>query len=98
LFKGVKCEDGKFTVDKSGKFTVSYRYMDFRDNLITAFNRYCEITGLQPATVSTKVTNDGKFYESILNGAGCTMKRYEHIMEWFKVNTPKTKSTKKRSN
>jgi hypothetical protein len=65
--------------------------MDHRLNLISAFDRYCEITGLSPATVSTKAANDGKFYDSIKGGADCTTKRYQKIIAWFKANTPKEK-------
>lgn len=62
--------------------------MDFRDILIAEFTRHCEATGLAPSTVSTKAANDGKFYDSLVDGAGFTMQRYEKVMQWFKDHTP----------
>jgi len=69
--------------------------MNSKDTLISAFDRYCELTGLAPATVSTKVANDGKFYDSVKAGSGFTMKRYEKIMRWFQENTPKQPKKRK---
>lgn len=68
-------------------------HMDYRSNIIEAKNRYCEITGLAPATVATKVANDGKFFDRIEAGKGFTMATYEKVMEWFKENTPKKKAS-----
>lgn len=72
--------------------------MDLRDNLITAFKTYCERTGLAPATASTKAANDGKFYDSLLTGAGFTERRYYKVMDWLKQNTPTNKTKKPRTN
>lgn len=62
--------------------------MDSTTKLISAFQEYGRRTGLRPATVSTRVANDGKFYDGLLEGKGITMKRYEKIMRWFEENMP----------
>ena len=62
--------------------------MDYRQTLINAFDSYCEKSGLAPATVSTRVVNDGKFYDGLTKGKGVTMKRFERAMQWFRENKP----------
>lgn len=62
--------------------------MDYRENIIQAKNRYCEITGLAAATVATKVMNDGKFFDRVEEGKGFTMDTYEKVMRWFQDNMP----------
>lgn len=65
--------------------------MDFRSELLNAVSNYCQVTGKSPATVATQVMNDGKFFDRIESGGGCTMHTYEKVMKWFKDNAPKPK-------
>lgn len=65
--------------------------MDHRQIVISAFDRHCEITGLAPATVSTQVVADGKFYDRVKRGGGFTTKTFERVMQWFKEHTPTEK-------
>lgn len=69
--------------------------MNTKQEIIDAFDRYCELTGLSKATVSTKVMNDGKFYDRITGDSGCTMATYEKAMNWFKEHTPKKKKDRR---
>lgn len=62
--------------------------MDYRTELLTIASKYCELTGKSRSTIATKVMNDGKFFDRIENGAGCTMDTYEKVMRWFVFNMP----------
>lgn len=69
--------------------------MDYREELLNACKRYCEATGKAQATVATLVMNDGKFFDRMLAGKGCTVDTYKKVMQWFKENTPRTRKAKK---
>ncbi|MDF3420188.1 hypothetical protein HKX23_17705 [Sulfitobacter sp. KE29] len=45
-------------------------------------------SGLSLATVSTYAANDGKFFRRLDEGAGCTLKTAERVVEWFAANWP----------
>ncbi|MBM2357695.1 hypothetical protein JQX14_24450 [Sulfitobacter pseudonitzschiae] len=49
---------------------------------------YAAHRGLTLATVSTYAANDGKFFRSLDEGAGCTLKRAEHLVRWFSDHWP----------
>jgi len=75
-------------VDGAGKIPHFYRAMDFRRNLLDAAADFCKVTGQSLATVATKVANDGKFFDRIEAGGGCTMRTYERFMAYFEENRP----------
>ena len=49
---------------------------------------YATHSGLTLATVSTYAANDGKFFRRLEEGAGCTLKTAERVVEWFSDNWP----------
>ncbi|MDX2074683.1 MAG: hypothetical protein SFX19_10040 [Alphaproteobacteria bacterium] len=62
--------------------------MNYRENLLIAAKNYCAATGKSLATVSTFVMNDGKFFDRIESGGGCTMDTYQKVMDWLETHTP----------
>ena len=62
--------------------------MDYRANLLTVAKAYGHATNRSLARVSTLVRNDGKFFDRIEKGAGCTMATYGLCMRWFSKNWP----------
>lgn len=42
--------------------------------------------GLSLSTVSTYAANDGKFFNSLATGSGCTIKRAAALLAWFDQN------------
>lgn len=73
-------------------------HMDYRLDILSAAKRYCEVTGLAAPTVATKVMNDGKFFDRLESGGGCTMKTYQKVMHWFEENMPAKKNGHNGSN
>lgn len=49
---------------------------------------YSKQTGLKLATISTYAANDGKFFKSLSEGAGCTLRKADRIIQWFDGNWP----------
>lgn len=67
--------------------------------LLSEAKRYCSMTGIAPATLSTKIMNDGKFLDRVKAGKGFTSKTYYKVKDWFSENMPETKpATKRNSN
>ena len=58
---------------------------DTLKNLATMYSCH---SGLSLATVSTYAANDGKFFRRLDEGAGCTLKTAERVVEWFAANWP----------
>lgn len=58
------------------------------DTLINLAAMYSSHSGLSSATVSTYAANDGKFFRRLDQGAGCTLKTAERVVEWFAANWP----------
>ncbi|QDP59332.1 MAG: hypothetical protein GOVbin287_6 [Prokaryotic dsDNA virus sp.] len=58
------------------------------DTLKTLAHLYAAHTGLKLATVSTYAANDGKFFKSLEDGSGCTVKRANRLIAWFSQNWP----------
>lgn len=67
---------------------------EYRKNLLSAAHRFCDATGKALSTAGLLAANDGKFFISLEIGAGCTIDRYLHVIDWLKKNTPKQKSHK----
>lgn len=58
------------------------------DTLKNLAAMYSNHSGLSLATVSTYAANDGKFFRRLDEGAGCTLKTAERVIEWFAANWP----------
>jgi hypothetical protein len=44
--------------------------------------------GLKLSTISTYAANDGKFFDRLKLGAGCTLKTAARLVLWFDSNWP----------
>jgi len=62
--------------------------MEYRSRLLLVAQTFAEVQHLSLARVSTKVRNDGKFFDRIEKGAGCTVDTYELVMQWFSDRWP----------
>ncbi len=62
--------------------------MDFTKNMLNAADAYCKQTGKARSTLATTIVNDGKFFDRIEAGGGCTTKTYQKVMNWFANNMP----------
>lgn len=71
---------------------------EYRKNLLEAAYKFCEATGKALSTAGLLAANDGKFFPSLEDGAGCTIDRYLHVIDWLKKNTPKKKTTNNKLN
>jgi|HubBroStandDraft_4_1064222.scaffolds.fasta_scaffold345688_2 hypothetical protein len=71
---------------------------DYRQDLLKAAYLFCETTGKKLSTAGAMAANDGKFFKSLINGAGCTMDRYLRVSKWLKENTPKELNSERVSN
>lgn len=56
--------------------------------LIDLAKAHRRATGIEMATIATKVMNDGKFFDRIENGGGFTMRTYDKVKDWFRIHTP----------
>lgn len=70
-------------------YPISLFMIDYRQELLSRARRYCEASGLALATVSNKVMNDGKFFDRLAAGKGCTVDTYGKVMRWFDENEAK---------
>lgn len=64
---------------------------DWRHELLEAVDRYCETTGRARSGVGTMVLNDPKFFDRIGEGKGCTVDKYQKVMQWLREQTPPRK-------
>lgn len=71
--------------------------MNYKDTILKAVKSYCEKTGREPGGVANIIVNDGKFFDRLESGGGCTMATYEKVMSWFAEHTP-TEPSKKVNN
>lgn len=62
--------------------------MDYRHELILLAETYAAATKRSVARISTLVRNDGKFFDKLKGGAGCTMDTYQSSLRWFSQNWP----------
>lgn len=62
--------------------------MDYRQELILLAETYAGATKRSLSRVSTLVRNDGKFFDKLKGGAGCTMDTYQSSLRWFSQNWP----------
>lgn len=56
--------------------------------LVTIAQIYASHRGLALSTVSTYAAQDGKFFGSLRDGAGCTLRRAARVLDWFSANWP----------
>lgn len=60
--------------------------------------KYCKLSGIAPATLSTKIMNDGKFLDRVAAGKGFTNISFHKIKNWFGENMPKSSARIKQKN
>jgi hypothetical protein len=75
-------------VDFAVNLSHDVRRMDHKADLLTIAHAFGTATNRSLARVSTMVRNDGKFFDRLERGAGCTMATYEACMQWFADNWP----------
>lgn len=56
--------------------------------LVRLAEAYAQHLSLTLSTVSTYARNDGKFFDKLKGGAGCTVKTASIVMQWFADNWP----------
>lgn len=49
---------------------------------------YAQHCSLALSTVSSYAANDGKFFQRLSQGAGCTLRTAERRIQWFSDNWP----------
>lgn len=79
---------GKFPVDSAVNLSQTVRVMDYKTDLLAVARAFGNATSRSLARVSTMVRNDGKFFDRLERGAGCTMATYQICMQWFADNWP----------
>ncbi len=57
--------------------------------LLLLADRYCLAANIAPATLSTRLFNDGKRIALLRSGGDIGTRQYARAMEWFKNNWPK---------
>jgi len=78
---------GKFTVDKTGRFT-DIASMSAIDQLLRVARAYAEIKAIPLSTVSSRVFDDGKKLKALEDGADISVGRFERALQWFSDNWP----------
>ena len=53
-----------------------------RTYFVQRVDAYCETTGLQPSTVTTRAVGDGKFYQRVVNGQPFGLKVYQRVLDF----------------
>lgn len=62
--------------------------MDYKNTILKTAAEYCELSGRARSGVANSIMNDGKFFDRIEQGGGCTMDTYQRVMGWFAENMP----------
>lgn len=62
--------------------------------MLASASEYCSSAGLKRSTLGRFIVNDGKFFDRIEAGGGCTMDTYEKVMAWLNSNLPKKSKTR----
>jgi hypothetical protein len=57
-------------------------------NLTDLADRFAAHRGWKLSTVSTYAAGDGKFFDRLKNGAGCTLKTAARLYQWFSERWP----------
>ena len=56
---------------------------DYRVELITLGHKAAKATGLSLKTIGAKTAKDGKFFDRIKEGGGCTVDTYLSVKGWL---------------
>lgn len=57
-------------------------------DIIKQAEAYSAHTGRTLSTVSSYAVRDGKFFERLKNGGGCTLRTVDKLVRWFDKNWP----------
>lgn len=58
------------------------------DTLTKLARAFAAHKGLKLSTVSTYAAQDGKYFDRLEHGAGCTLRKAERLVQWFSDNWP----------
>ncbi|MBR9819378.1 MAG: hypothetical protein GYB51_00085 [Rhodobacteraceae bacterium] len=56
--------------------------------IIKQAEAYCAHTGRTLSTVGSYAVRDGKFFDRLKNGGGCTLRTADRVITWFSDNWP----------
>ncbi len=56
--------------------------------IIMQAEAYCAHTGRTLSTVGSYAVRDGKFFDRLKNGGGCTLRTADRVIAWFSDNWP----------
>ncbi len=56
--------------------------------IIKQAEAYCAHTGRTLSTVGSYAVRDGKFFERLKGGGGCTLRTADRVVMWFSDNWP----------
>lgn len=59
-----------------------------KEQLIKLATVYCAHSGLSLSTVSTYAADGGGFFKGLLDGASCTIRKMDRVVDWFDRNWP----------
>jgi hypothetical protein len=57
-------------------------------NLTDLADRFAAHRGWKLSTLSTYAAGDGKFFDRLKKGAGCTLRTAAKLFQWFSANWP----------
>lgn len=69
---------------------------DYRQELLSYALDYCANNGMKISTLGRLIMNDGKFFDRIQNGGGCTFDSYLRIKSWFAANKKPKQPTRRK--
>lgn len=65
--------------------------INYRKKLLDDEAKHRSVTGRSSATIGKLIANDGRFFDRIRAGKGCTVDTFQKAVKWFRVNTPSKK-------
>lgn len=63
--------------------------------MLSVASDYCASMGISRSTLGRFIVNDGKFFDRIESGGGCTIDTHDKVMTWFKNHSPKKPKSKR---
>lgn len=64
------------------------RPMDYRAQLVALVGAYKTAVGRSEATIANAMGRDGRFFDRLRAGKGCSVDTLHHVMQWFSDHWP----------
>ena len=58
------------------------------DDLLALARIYSATTRLSLSTIGNHALNNGRFFQRLLQGEGCTVRNYNRVLQWFSDHWP----------